>query len=264
MPWNTTTKKIIGFSLIGGAVAFASFTVLAALGSYRVAIDESMFENPAKNPVESVGSVSPSRSEQSESNQESDNMTASIAKSIAAALIEKNPQGPSFLEGKTGILAENPEDLIDATLVNALESFDYQTFKPAVAASDITVQENPTSSHYESYLRESQKIIRGTYAGLSFNPETATTESLRLFENAALTSVAKLKILPVPAPLAPFHREEISLISAEAKVFRALIESDEDAVGALVALQALYAIDADFKALTKSFNQFLVEKKIVL
>lgn len=269
---NTPTiKKIIGFSLVGGAFAFALTTVFAAFGSYRLAIDgSSLKKNPAEKPSAPLfaESLPPSEVGGSLAARENEgasyNMTASVAESIAAELLEKNPNGPSLFDGKSGVVAGDPETLIDAALLTALESFDYQTFKPTVALSEITIQENPTPALYERYLRDSQSIIRGTYGGLSFDARNATPETLRRFESAALASVAKLKSLPVPAPLAPFHREEIILLSAEAKVFRALGASAEDPVAAVVALQALASIDEDFKTLTENFNRFLVEKKIIL
>jgi hypothetical protein len=187
------------------------------------------------------------------------NVTEEIAKKIASEITAKNPDGPSLLEGKQAISAIDPLALTDAILEEQLSKFNYQDFKPTASQAGLKLVPSTPKALTEYFVSLKGTLGKHAYTLSGANVATANFVAL---EAAAGNLAEALRTLPIPAPLAPLHAEEVSLVTAQANIFSALARSEEDPFRALLALQALPLVDADFKTLTTTFTTFIEEQQV--
>jgi len=234
-------KKIISASLIVGALI---------LGTLIVA------DTMQKPSFYQAGDGAPfTISELKKQSVTAANLTETFADAIGDDLIERNPEGPSEIDGTEWLDVEDPAALADELLAAALEGFDYQSLKQEVIDSDLRIiTEHDSETVVEDYLNEFQLILKRNALEVSLLDEFSPY-SLQQLVNIYQQTVNELYILPVPEEYVSLHKREIELVSAQKEIFKLAGEYNQDPMQAFLALQAIEIIDQELAKLKEDFNR---------
>ena len=268
-------KRIIAAGIIIGAATLGGFTIwksniplapqtlIEAMG--RETDRRATLERPANESIDSL--PAPAATEPLKPLTEKElarNATNDLAAKIARELVARNPNGPSLLDGRSKISAVDPQKLADEITAETESQFDYNTFKPKITLDSLRLVPASTGTAAADYLNAVQVILKKNFSSLNINMNTfLPTDALRLGD-AARRSGEELLALAVPANLAPWHAEEISLLRAQEKVFTALGEASRDPIASLTALRAFPLVNQELATLKDKFNGFIAFNKIAL
>lgn len=218
-------------------------------------------------PAASSGNVAPdtgvSAPETAAAAPESANYTDILAERIARKFIAENGKELSLVDGKPGLKTAPAEDLISDALAGEAANFDYRALKPVIDPKELViVSASPEAA--AAYLQSLTRVLIKHFSNLPANLKNPSLEIYRTLAQATERSLTELRGLPVPKDLAHLHAEELALLAARKNAYDAITLTEEDAVKAFIALQALSKIDSDFARLKERFVDYIVKNRIAI
>ncbi len=263
-------KKFTSVFIILGALVIALLIIGKSTLESAVLNDTNKLLAPvlpipgsARPPVESLESLAELRSQPPAAGA-GVNSTEGVAGKIVSGLLEKNPAGPSLLEGRRFIDVTNPEALVSQIIADELADFDYQEFKPEIKITDIKTTAASDKTTLETYFKNFQTIVRAGGETIPLNPRSFSAQDFALLARALEEPIEKLYQLTAPAMLASSHLEELRLLQAQRNIFLALGESESDPFRALMALQALSLIEDELALIKQIFLNFIAENNLTI
>ena len=150
----------IGIVIVSGAIGISLISLAKLSGPKEEPRVISIQKNPTgekNNPVETASSLNALTKEvtstvSNETPDTSDNATQSLVKKIAASILEKNPDGPSLLDGKLSISGEDPQALLEAAISETVETFNYHDWKPDPNSIEVVLGTKNTKEAASAYL----------------------------------------------------------------------------------------------------------------
>jgi len=186
-------------------------------------------------------------------------LTADLSKNIAELLIENNPNGPQNIDGKSKIIAPDPQTIAEQLFRGANEKFDLANLTPVITDNQIVISPENTPEALAAYLNRFRKIFTDGAAQQPQNPsEDYLPETIKAYQNV----IQNFYNLSVPKSAAEFHKKLIALLEAKKNIFEKLFNDQKqssDPVLIIAAANAREQIDLGFADLLKNFSIFLQE-----
>jgi len=215
--------------IVGGGILLIFFFLIAIGGSKS---PEAAATPSATEPIPQTAKVF---SETPATNEPlAQNATLNLSDKIAKQLLEKNPNGPSLLNGTPSINAKNPQALVEQIIQQELANADMSSLRPVVSVSELKLDTSKDPS-LAAFRDEFVKAVTPFFSlATGPNPTPALFAS---FTASADETLVALKDLKTPASLAPLMAKEIELITYNRNIFAAVANADNDPFRALLALQ---------------------------
>lgn len=200
------------------------------------------------------------------------NLTDVFIQKISEEVKANNLDGFTALpDGTSGIKIPDAAN-VNQWLAEQIKNFDPETLKPAVADEAIKINPDESEAAIRDYLGKLQEIINNNSSAPlwdeNFDIQTAgVTDFVKILERLTLRydkAIAELYNLTVPQNLLNFHKEEIRLTSAQAKIFKMLRDYQQDPLQTLIVASAQQKISNDFEVLLNELLKFLKLKNINL
>ena len=228
-------KKIVLISALLGA---GIVILLIAIGGEKHTASshtETRDAHTTSSPNEPLLAELTATTESSAALADDKNITRGLSKKIATELLAKNPGGPSLLDGKPSLTAENPEALINQILSKEIENFNYDDFNPTVRITELKIAVNSpdaTKKFAEEFHAAFQPFLDSSIPTDNLSP-AVFTPLITLTQKTA----ADLYTIPVPATLAPKLAKTIELLKTHEMIFRSIADAEIDPFRAFLALQ---------------------------
>ena len=171
------------------------------------------------------------------------NFTEEIASAVSGNLIAQATAGA---DATTALLNAPPEELVALLLPE--RGID-PSFVPALADDDLVITESVDRAAVTRYVTAFIALMRASAQRMA--PLAATAAAVSSRNLAALIADAQetvdgLAALPVPKPLAAFHRRELELASGRLAIAEALAKASADPALAILAANAWKPVNTAF------------------
>ncbi len=166
-----------------------------------------------------------------EAEQATNSATNNLADALAQKLVSQNPQGPTTdSTGQLSVIGPDIPSLVDGYLQT-------QTFSPSaitanVSDQDITITSSTDPGTVNAYFSKVSDLTSNVQASLNFSTSTDGTATLAADLGILEQTADGLKAVPVPRPLAGFHKSLISSFMLSANYVR-LVGADPVSAAAL-------------------------------
>lgn len=227
-------KKIIAFIVISGALAFAGLLIIGK--NYNP--NSVKKESPPKLEIAN-DFVLPKNF-----NADAKNSTNELVKKISEELAA-NPPG-----------SLDPNKVVETYITDGVKSFSQQSLRPEIKTSDLKVITNTSPQIIENYLAGFENIMKNNFTGISIPLNDSASPNWDTLQKTYDKTIAELYNLPVPQNFADIHRQEISLLTAQKKIFEYIRNYKNDPMQAWLAVSANQKLDQEFSALRKTLNDY--------
>lgn len=229
-------KKIIAFTVLSGALAFAVLLIVGK--SYNPHSVKT--EKPPKLEVTN-DPISPKNLSESDVKNTTNELVKNISRELAA-----NPPG-----------SLDPDKVVEEYIAEGIKNFSHQTLKPEIKTGDLKIIANTSSQLVENYLTSFENILETNFAGVSVPLNDYDSQEWDILQKTYDKTIAEFYNLPVPQNLVNVHRQEISLLMAQKKIFEYIRNYKNDPLQAWLAISASQNIDQEFIELGKIINQYV-------
>ncbi len=188
------------------------------------------------------------------------NATELAAQKFFEDIIARKTRGEIAFDGKGGSDALGVQTFIEEVIGQGFDAFDYESLKPVIPASELTLIET-TPATVAAYLESFSKAV-GAFAASEIDFARLSPATFSKIETALGAIARELAEMPVPARAATLHAEELSLVAAERNIFAALARAEEDPLAALLVIQAIPLLNDEFAALKRDFERLAREEGI--
>lgn len=154
---------------------------------------------------------------------------------IASEIIAMNPEGPQTIENEQWLNIPNPEVLANKIFQEKLISFDVNQLQSAVQLADLKIVSDSKLS-VKNYIQNLQNILS---AYLTDIPAQPSAEDINNIYSSYQKVVPILYAIEVPKSAASIHQQAIVLVETRKNIFEKFVNSENDPLAALLALNLL-------------------------
>jgi hypothetical protein len=176
----------------------------------------------------------------------SDNLTQTLAFSVAQNILARDPSGPQLTE-------EEIAGQILGTPIN----FSFDSFLSEIATIKVATIPNPTEEDYQRYFDDIIKIVESYFTYLKVDISKLSRKDFQVLTDRLSATIAALLKVPAPADLAAFHEEQLKIISVQKKAFEHLTDFEIDPLKAVAAVQILEETNRRISTLWQSLPKII-------
>lgn len=264
-PMNSPNlKKLVTSFLILSAVA--SSGALFILNNFKSQPADASFlsfeSDPNPQPDISKDAVAESLSTNSISapSNATEDLSGSLAKGVAEALLKSNPNGPQQVDGSFQISTPNEatlnkiiEQSVNESLVDLKNDFNKN-----IPTSDLNLSSDNSLESKQAYVDTVVKTLNDISTNSHFDSLVTQEPSLQMISDIKSVfdqTVQELKQITVPSSFATFHQKLLVLYVNQRDLLDFGLNADIDPVRSLVAVQNSSVIfDRDEKNVRKAFD----------
>jgi len=249
-------KKLLALAIF----SVASFTAILIVFGKDPATTQKDFENIVASELSQTNPRLFEQPTGKNSSKSKNNSTEDLATAISQEIIARNKDGFAELAGQKGLLASNPQQLVDEFFEKKIGEFDVSKIYSPVDISKLKISANADLSLVTEYLKNFRAIVERYFTNLSVNPRNS--ESLKNLVSLYEKSIVDFYILTVPKSLAEAHQEQIRLLSAKKNIYQNVLDSQQDPLLAYLSIKLLPTIDEKFLELKSEIENFMLKNGI--
>jgi len=219
-------------------------TIFLALGSLVVLV-LILAEGPSRpiaiqkiSPVNKIDSLSDSERARvrlprnplsfSSTDPTTDNLTESVAFSVAQNILSRDPNGPPLTETE-----------LASQILGTPVSFSFDSFLSEITTIKVTTIADPNEADYQRYFDDTIKILERYFSYLKIDFNNLDRAGFQNLARQLDAIIAALMAIPAPNDLATFHEEQLKIISVQKKAFENSADFQTDPLKSMTAVQVI-------------------------
>ena len=191
------------------------------------------------------------------------NLTGTVASELGQMIVQRNPDGPLNFDNKKTVKAPNLEASVASAFSSTVQNIDTSHYQPEIKKEDLKIVSNSPEAavYYLTALRDAL-ITNFKNLKINWNNDSEIIENIDSVLQNYDQSIKKLYLLPVPENLVKIHQKEISLVTAQKRIWESLSRHKEDPLRGIIAYEFFQSNNEEFAKLKAEIADFIQKNNI--